>query len=536
MISEVGVFRGSFDPPHKGHLETVRYALDTGLHRVIVVYTDPNPLKPFRSKDSMRKDLLKLLFKNYERVTITDNSYTACLAQLDSDPQIKKIYQIIAADLLTIPQRPVKLPTKLAYFILPRSNYELDKSMATLHNLPVKIANCAEFTERSHSSSQIRRLLLEKKFPDVYLSLPEDVIATIFQNNYYIPTANESAVDRFQQIKNSIEEEIARRKLVSLNRYPLTCHLGSDMGVHGLSGDQVCFVKDKDEQICLVVKVFLGNRASNYSSELIGLETIKNLNLEHVKVPEILFADSKEHFSYIGMSYIPGKTLAELMVDSPEAIKLCARANVALHTAKRVPAVISADQVLFYNKTFDAVCHKLTQLQPSHYNTDLIRKLENHWIKLQHSFVKNPGYFSYTHGDPNHYNWIVDLKNNSVTYIDLSLFARSVDAKREPCGLAVNEFEESLLTFRLAARRQGGISSEKLAEIKTLYETEYLKYAPANITTGEARYFFSAYWNLKIIESLIDKLLEPNEITSKLKYEKQLDEKIHSFLEGIWTL
>ena len=120
MNNEVGIYRGSFDPPHKGHFETVYHALNSGLSRVIITYTDPNPSKPFRSNDHTRRLLLTNMFKDLDRVTVVDNSYKACIKELETDPQVKKIYQIIAADLLSVRCRPITSPTKLAYLVLPR--------------------------------------------------------------------------------------------------------------------------------------------------------------------------------------------------------------------------------------------------------------------------------------------------------------------------------------------------------------------------------------------------------------------------------
>lgn len=83
MNSEVGIYRGSFDPPHKGHFETVNHALNSGLSRVIITYTDPNPSKPFRSNDHTRRLLLTNMFKDLDRVTVVDNSYKACIKELE---------------------------------------------------------------------------------------------------------------------------------------------------------------------------------------------------------------------------------------------------------------------------------------------------------------------------------------------------------------------------------------------------------------------------------------------------------------------
>ena len=73
---KLGVFGGSFDPPHKAHLELVRsvvveLALD---HVLVTVANDPWQKSALRkiTDGSHRLELTRLLFRDYSHATVTD--------------------------------------------------------------------------------------------------------------------------------------------------------------------------------------------------------------------------------------------------------------------------------------------------------------------------------------------------------------------------------------------------------------------------------------------------------------------------------
>ena len=72
----LGVFGGSFDPPHKAHLELVRLAVEkVGLDHVLVtVANDPWQKSATRqvADGSHRLEMTRLLFRDYSDATVTD--------------------------------------------------------------------------------------------------------------------------------------------------------------------------------------------------------------------------------------------------------------------------------------------------------------------------------------------------------------------------------------------------------------------------------------------------------------------------------
>lgn len=533
MFNEVGLYRGSFDPPHLGHYEAVDYALKNGINQVIVIFKDANRFKPFRTTNKIRKFLLRQMFCELQNVTISKKSYKITLAELMADPTIAKIHHIMGSDLLNSRARPLALPTKLCYFFIPRVGYPIEKSMNVWNNLPAQVGDPSQFHEQHNSSSKIRDCLYERDFLEAKAGLSSNIFESICAQKFFLLTDTEySYRDMLKEVKKTIEEEIVKNNIASEEFYPLSFHLGNDLGITGLSGDLICFIKDKNANVVLVVKIFKGEHfKKNYDSEILGYQTIAKLNLKLVTTPKLFFSHQKEGYAFIGMSFITGQPLAEIMHENLAAVQLCARANLELHLAKRsyVKEGWEEGLTIFEN----AIKNVADELQTIPFSTflpsDIIERITERWRQIHKSFILNPGLLSFTHGDPNHYNWIVDMDKMTVNYIDFSLFERSFFNDQTPRGFAINELEESLLTIWIALKRKG-IANEEIFAIQEAYRNEYMKHAPEDITTPEAKVYFSSYWELRVTLSVLDKLKKAKLPADILKYQSQIVSKINQFI------
>lgn len=529
-MNEVGIYRGSFDPPHNGHRETVELALKNGMTSVTITYTDVNCHKPFRKSNEVRGELLKSLFQDMQNVFIVEKSYKAVVSDLSSNSTISKIHLIIGSDILNSETRSIALPTKLCYFIIHRSNFPLSKPITVWNNLPAQLV---AGSDKSSSCLQIQ--LFKRDFLGAKNGFPLRLFDEIVSKKLYLSTDNEfQHADILLYVKKLVEKEIVAQNLAALDQYPLSFELGQDIGVSGLSGDIVCFVKDSKNKMLLVIKIFLGSEhATHYQSEILGYKTLSQLHLSLVAAPQVFFSEAKENFSFIMMSFVQGKSLAEVMLDCPDAVRLCARANAELHSAQRTSVTeIHPEQIALYEDTFERIRDDLAKIAPSFLPSDTITRLNRHWSQMRESFRANPGSLSYTHGDPNHSNWIVDSSCMRVTYIDLSLFQRSISPQQSPYGFAMNELEEALLTFVIAARRIGTFSDVQVRDIQRTYENEYLAHAPKEICTQEARRYFASYWAIRVMENHIAKIQASTSDAVTQKQQAHLRIKIESFLSN----
>jgi nicotinate-nucleotide adenylyltransferase len=70
----IGVFGGTFDPPHKGHLELAKAAIDQlGLDDVLLVPANRNPLKRGRSSPgAQRLEMVRLAVLEEPKMAVSD--------------------------------------------------------------------------------------------------------------------------------------------------------------------------------------------------------------------------------------------------------------------------------------------------------------------------------------------------------------------------------------------------------------------------------------------------------------------------------
>jgi len=100
----VGIYAGSFDPPHRGHESVVRYVLQHRLvQHVYICGNNPNKSKPNRLPYPIRRRLLKYMFDDMPNVTIVDDMIDTWLdayrANREQDGQKVTVYGIIGSDI-----------------------------------------------------------------------------------------------------------------------------------------------------------------------------------------------------------------------------------------------------------------------------------------------------------------------------------------------------------------------------------------------------------------------------------------------------
>ncbi len=191
----LGLFGGTFDPVHYGHLRTVESArAEIGLDRVMMV---PNPLPPHKLSESLtpysyRKEMLRLALAEFPRLELgtveeetmgpayTTDTVKRIIASLPKAQH--ELWLIVGADsLIELPQwkDPEALFRDAKVAVLPRPGFDL--SLA----LPEYIAR----TRVLHtpmlevSATEIRRRILSGE--DLKGLLPQPVLQYILLNGLY---------------------------------------------------------------------------------------------------------------------------------------------------------------------------------------------------------------------------------------------------------------------------------------------------------------------------------------------------------------
>ena len=191
--SRIGLFGGSFDPVHNGHLEIARESLlQFKLDRVLFIPAAQSPLKEHspRTSDKERIDMLELTISRDERFEIcldeierggVSYSFETANSVQQRFPE-SQLFWILGGDQAQqLGQwRNIKTLAKTVEFIcLPRNGEELSKFSLPpdvhLHMLDIPLMKI--------SSTQIRQSL--KDSPDSNPLLPESVIKYIKSKNLY---------------------------------------------------------------------------------------------------------------------------------------------------------------------------------------------------------------------------------------------------------------------------------------------------------------------------------------------------------------
>lgn len=188
---KVGLFFGSFNPIHNGHLIIASYmASFTDLDEVWLVVSPHNPLKNKKglSNSYDRLEMARLATENAERLKVSDiefglpqPSYTIdTLAYLEEKYPGRSFVLLMGADNLASFKKWKNyevLLSKYALYVYPRPGVELleweDHPSVTITDTPLM----------ELSSTFIRKAIKEKR--NIQYFLPDDVLAFIESKNMY---------------------------------------------------------------------------------------------------------------------------------------------------------------------------------------------------------------------------------------------------------------------------------------------------------------------------------------------------------------
>ena len=193
-MEKIGLFFGSFNPVHKGHINIAKYVLsDQKLNKVLFILSPLNPFK-IGSKNVLldvyhRYEILKLATKKYKNMIPSDiefgmkkPNYTFdTIAKLENIYPKKKFFLIIGSDNFKYFNKwknYEKILEKYKLLVYPRSG---EKNSFLIKYNSVTLLRGSFF---NISSDKIRRKIKSRDSLEKYIS--KDTIAYIKNNNLYI--------------------------------------------------------------------------------------------------------------------------------------------------------------------------------------------------------------------------------------------------------------------------------------------------------------------------------------------------------------
>lgn len=192
----IGIFGGSFDPPHRGHLEVAKSALgQANLDKIIFIPAKQNPHKEAipHASDNLRVKMLYSLIGSDEKFIINEielnrpsPSYSVdTIRKIRSDNPNNLLFLIIGSDTLSQLDKwkdsQEIINTVAGVIVYPREGFS---------------AACPNFLESSklivlsgdfleESSTMLRALFLSGDRKEIIRSLPESVLKIIEENKLY---------------------------------------------------------------------------------------------------------------------------------------------------------------------------------------------------------------------------------------------------------------------------------------------------------------------------------------------------------------
>ncbi|MBT4963286.1 MAG: adenylyltransferase/cytidyltransferase family protein [Francisellaceae bacterium] len=186
---KIGIYVGSFDPVHNGHIEAMEQALqEKNLHFIIVLSNTPSRSKPSRTDYSIRLHMLNLAFIGNKRILVANNETDEAIKILK---QHHKLVGIIGSDQVIRHLKINKPPKQYVdeWFIVTRDadREHLPMSLTTFFGKPCSYANKTYLQQQHLSSSDIRDLLSKQEpFKKGNLSLPVPKSVEDFIYNDYL--------------------------------------------------------------------------------------------------------------------------------------------------------------------------------------------------------------------------------------------------------------------------------------------------------------------------------------------------------------
>jgi len=202
-MKKTGIFGGTFDPPHNGHLAIAKYAYESlSLDRFIFI---PNGTPAYKlvshnvtdSKD--RFNMIKLAIEDLSWCEVSDieiiregNTYTADTLSIwhDNNPQ-DEIYLIIGSDSFDYIDewyRPDIIFKLSNVVVLMRDGDDLKKLLKKKSVFEDKYNTQIIFLDNelvNISSSELRKKISEEKIADINDMVPATVLEYILDNKLY---------------------------------------------------------------------------------------------------------------------------------------------------------------------------------------------------------------------------------------------------------------------------------------------------------------------------------------------------------------
>lgn len=443
--TRIGFYFGSFDPFHNGHTEVVNVMLKY-CDVIFITTVSKNPKKPNLLSYEHRVQMINnALIDNQKPIYFIKNNLIDVINDLYKDYYL---IGIMGSDVYINFINQQRLPKMKVHewFIIPRISNQTTISPIDF-NKKVTILSIDLFQHQHYSSTYIRRKVNENELDNLPLSANNiDYIKEhhLYQNN---------------TIYQTIINEIEQKDINSKQKYSI-------IKLNGCSGNNVYEIKNDNKSICIVKK--FKNKETGHN-ELLAYKFLKR---HHFLTAEILYHIVHNDYFYLFMEKIKGKSLGEFIIDNQFNYKALNKIGYDIGIMLR--KLHEIDKVSIYDKINK---NKLIKLLPYKPLND-----------IRASFLNNPGYYTYVHGDPSPNNLFVN-DYQQITIIDPS--GLIANKKEMPQGFPSCDYHRFLFSIKIFSK------TKDIDHTIDPINVEFINgYGLLNdIFTHEANVLFQKYWD-----------------------------------------
>ena len=186
----IGVYVGSFNPVHKGHIKIINHLIDNNyIDKVLVIPTGNYWDKINLINSDYRIEMLK--FYEKENIIIGDkwnnlpNTYLI-LRELHKEYKNDDLYLIIGADNIISFDKWKEYEEIIdnnKILVIPRDNIDIDRYLVKYNQDRFIVVK--DFLDVDVSSTEIRKLFMNKKYDKLKKYLDEKIIDYIIKKDLY---------------------------------------------------------------------------------------------------------------------------------------------------------------------------------------------------------------------------------------------------------------------------------------------------------------------------------------------------------------
>lgn len=421
----VGIYDGSFDPPHFGHVETARAAMDLGRLDLLVIncHLQPSIAKPNLSPHELRSKMLASYFREETNTIVSPLSR----GEIESLLAPYRTVGVIGSDAFNrfLRQGIAKDFNTHEIFVAERSEEPLTSAPVFLEERPVVYAGAAQLAFNNGSSTRVRAVLSSGGLDEISPPINTTTADIIAKNHLYAVKRTTPGVITTSPLNT------APLSFEDIPKEYRGCTVVPRLGLHNglLSISNLFEVRTSSGEVVAFVKTLPPERdpQTNLLDEAHGLSLINELSLETATAPHAKLSEAP---LALWVSRAPGETISSLLtrydrglVSEDEVYKALHAVGAflrELHNRCEQPFTREAERLLeAYIEHHES---RIARARPQDIaERGMAEALKDFQTSAQH--LKEVGLrCSLIHGDANCGNLLWDTKTQRLSIIDLQRF------------------------------------------------------------------------------------------------------------------